>query len=632
MTGRTTDARACGSRRKDCDAARILAQMGPWKAALLCLLTLTLPGLARSQDSLRIESVGLGDYYTYTDPTPVRVHIPAVSHAQSLELEFVVRSGNNPWHREISRTDRFSKHLEAGAGRMLEIEAPIFIPSASWLELEVNGATADGQTIGSARRDLKDLKPLAGGPYLVAIYCTDDATCRNTQSQIAFGRNGASDSQMNPNLRLTTFRDAREDWWAYGPAKTLVLAGPISAFSSSELQAIENFTRGGGNLALLEDEIADKDFLAAYRQGASNSDAIQVGRGHLFRAKSVASQDLGRIIKSGTQGRIGRETPLLPLQPSADAFLTRIGVAFAFPRLRWLTIWLTVYLLVVGPLNFAILRRIKRLEWGWASVCVLAALFTVGFYLSGSSRRPKDYTVDNATIYSLDDRSPVALEYVGLRATAPQRGDVQISVNDGVVVVPTGRVQFGQSQGDGEQDVDIGAAMTDKARIQKGWDLELGTRLILKTPMLRWSFQDWDFEGFHKFAGTVHWTPAGKLKNETGVSFCEAVYFDFAANKQYRFSQVAAGQEIELAGVTASDIWERIKMSNDQFQESLRIVGRHHDGSFSITEVPSWSYQVPKAGHLFAGLSDEPVSGVEMRPAGEHRATKAVTIVYLGEK
>jgi hypothetical protein len=31
-------------------------------------------------------------------------------------------------------------------------------------------------------------------------------------------------------------------------------------------------------------------------------------------------------------------------------------------------------------------------------------------------------------------------------------------------------------------------------------------------------------------------------------------------------------------------------------------------------------------------LSDEPVSGVEMRPAGERRATKAVTIVYLGEQ
>jgi hypothetical protein len=632
MAGRTTIALVGFSNHNGCAAARVPHCNAPWKAFLFCLLALTLPGLARAQDSVRIESIGLGDYYTFSDPTPVRVHIPAASHAQSIELEFLVRSGNSPWHREISRTDRFTEHVEAVAGQPLEIEAPILIPQANWQELEVNASTPDGQTIGSVRRDLKDLTSLASGPFLVAVYCTDDAICRNVQSQIAFGENGASGSRMNQNLRLTTFRDARSEWWAYRAAQTIVLAGPISGFSSGELQALENFTRGGGGLVVLEEETADKDFLAAYRQGAPNPMPIQVGRGRLFRTRSVASEDLGRIFANGVTGRVGRDTPLLPLQASADPFLTRIGVAFAFPRLRWLTIWLTVYLLVVGPLNFAILRRMKRLEWGWASVCVLAALFTVGFYISGSSRRPKNYTVDNATIYSLDDRSPVAVEYVALRASAPEWGDVRISVNDGALVVSTGGGRFSQLQGNGEEGVDIGAAMTDKARIQRGWDVDLGTPVILTTPMLRWSFQDWGFEGFHKFPGTVHWTPAGKLKNETGVSFREAVYFDFAANKQYRFSQVAADQEIDLAVVMASDIWERIKMPNDQLQENLRVVGGHHDGSFSITEVPSWSYQIPKVGRVFAGLSDEPASDVEMRPAAAQRATKAVTIVYLGEK
>jgi hypothetical protein len=626
MAEPTTEALARGSQQNGCGWADFLS----WKAFLFCLVALTLAGLARAQDSLRIESVGLGDYYSYTDPTPVRVHIPAASRAQSIELEFVVRSGNSPWHREISRVDRFTERVEAAAGQSLEIEAPILIPQANWRELQVTALTADGQAIGSDSKDLKDVISLTNGPFLVAVYCTDDAICRNVQSQIAFGENGASSAQMNQNLRLATFRDARAEWWAYRAAQTVVLAGPISGFSSGEREALENFTRGGGVLVVLEEETAGKDFLAAYRQGAATPMAIRVGRGRLFRARSVASEDLGRIFASGTAGRVARDTPLLPLPPSADPFLARIGVGFSFPRLRWLTIWLAIYLLVVGPLNFAILRRMKRLEWGWASVCVLAALFTVGFYISGSARRPKNYTVDNASIYSLDDRSPEAVEYVGLRASAPEWGDVRISVNDGVLVMPAAGFRF--SQGDGEEGVNIGAAMTDKARIQKGWDVGLGTPVTITTPMLRWSFQDWNFEGFHQFPGTVHWTPAGKLKNETGVSFREAVYFDFAANKQYQFSQVAAGQEIDLAGVTASDIWERIKMSNDQFQERLRIVGGHHDGSFSITEVPSWSYQIPKAGRVFAGLSDEPVSGVEMRPAAAHRATKAVTIVYLGEK
>jgi hypothetical protein len=630
MAGRTTIALAGVSDRDGCAASRVLHCTVAWKAFLFCLLVLTLPGPARSQDSLRIESVGLGDYYSFSDPTPVRVHIPAASHAQSVAVEFLLRSGNSPRQRDISRTDRFTEQLEADAGQALEIEAPILIPQANWSELQVTASTADGQAIGSVSRDLKELTALSNGSFLVAVYCTDDAICRNVQSQIAFGENGGSSSRMNQNLRLTTFRDARAGWWAYRAVQTIVLAGPISGFSSGELQALENFTRGGGGLVVLEEETADKDFLAAYRQGASTPMAIQVGRGHLFRVRSVASEDLGRIFASGMAGRMGRETPLLPLQASADSFLTRIGVGFAFPRLRWLTIWLAVYLLVVGPLNFAILRRMKRLEWGWASVCALAAVFTVGFYISGSARRPKNYTLDIATIYSLDDRSPVAVEYVGLRASAPEWRDVRISVNDGVLLMPATGFRF--SQGDGEDGVDVGAAMTDKARIQRGWDVELGAPVTLTTPMLRWSFQDWDFEGFHKFQGTVHWTAAGKLKNETGVSFREAMYFDFSANKEYVLPPIAAGQEVDLAGVTGGEIWTRKKSPNNASEETLRFDASVRKPAFSLVELPLWSNQIPKLGHLFAGLSDEPIPDAKLQPAGARRAAMALTVVYLSEK
>jgi hypothetical protein len=621
-----TEALGRESERNGCGSASLLR----WKTFLLCLFALILPGLARAQDALRIENIGLGNYYSHDEPTAVRVHIPAASHAQVVELEFIVHSGSSPWYREISRTDRFTEHVETTAGQPLEIEAPIMIPEANWRELQVTASTADGRAIGSVSRDLKDLTALERGPFLVAVYCTDDATCRNVQSQVAFGANDRSSSNMNRDLRLTTFRDAHAESWAYQAARTVVLAGPISGFSSGERQALENFTRGGGRLVVLEQETADKDFLAAYREGAPAPVAIQVGRGYLFRVRNVASEDLGRMFGRGVAGQTWSEAAKVPAEPSADRFLKRIGVAFAFPRLRWLTIWLAIYLLVVGPLNFAILRRIRRLEWGWVSVCVLAVLFTVGFYLSGSARRPKSYTVDNATIYSLDDRSPMAVEYISLRASAPERSVVRISVNDSVLVAPAAGFQY--SQGDAEEGADIGAAMTDKARIQKGWDVELGTPVIITTPMLRWSFQDWNFQGFHRFPGTVHWTGSNKLKNETGISFSEAVYFDFTENKEYAFSGVAAGQEIDLAGVTASAIWKKTKMSNDPSQEGFTLATAHNEGPFSLTDLPSWDNRFPTTGHMFAGLSDEPIAGVEMQPAGTRRAAKAVTVVYLSEK
>jgi hypothetical protein len=205
---------------------------------------LALPGLAHSQDSLRIESIGRGAYYSDAKPTPVRVHLPAASHAQSIEQEFLVRSGNGPWHREITRTDRFTEPVEA-AGQSLEIEAPILIPQANGRQLQVTASRADGQVIASVSRDLKDKAALANGPFLVAVYCTDDAICRNVQSQIAFGEKSASRARMDQNLRLTTFRGARGDWWTYRAAQTVVLAEPISGFSSGKREALESFTRSG---------------------------------------------------------------------------------------------------------------------------------------------------------------------------------------------------------------------------------------------------------------------------------------------------------------------------------------------------------------------------------------------------
>jgi hypothetical protein len=625
MPGSATETIACNSNRSSRRLARLLAS----HAAFLCLLALFSPRPAYSQDSLRIDSIGLGNYYSYSGPTLVRVHVPATPRAQTIQLEFIVRSGNNDRHREINRTDRFVERFEAAPGQPLEIAAPILISQAAWHVLTVSAYAADGQMIGRLNRDLKDLAFLENSQYLVAIYCTNNAACRAVQSQIAFGEGGEASSQKNRNLRMITFSEARPAWWAYSPAATVVLAGPISGFSTSEREALENFTRGGGVLTLLEEEAADKAFLAAYRQGPANAAPIPVGRGHLVRIQSTASNQLVPSIIVWTGYSVGREAPRLPLDFSSDPLLNRIGVSFTFPQLRWLLIWLTIYLLAVGPFNFAILRRLKRLEWGWASVCLLAVLFTAGFYLSSSSRRPRNYTLDNATVYSLDDRSPVAVEHIGLRVSAPGRGDVQLSVNDGAIVVPSVR---GPELGSDSTGVEIGADMTDKAHVQQGWDLELGPRTIVRAPMLRWSFQDWGFEGFRKFAGTVHWTSTTKLKNDTGVTFREAMYFDFNANKEYPLSQVAAGEEIDLTSRISSEIWARETLPNNVTADVLVNRQSRGTGGFSIAEAPSWSLYVPKAGQVFAGVSDQPISTAELQPLAVNRSAMAVTIVYLSEK
>jgi hypothetical protein len=621
MTGPGSELRARVSARSNCAAACLLA----WKAAALCVVMLIFSLPARSQDSIHV-GIGLGEYYSYSAPTPVQVYLPSASVARSIELEFVVRSGSDQERRDILRTDRFTKRVQVSAGQALEMEVPILIPRANWGVLDVTASAADGRLIASASRELRDVTPLTNGQYLVAIYCQEQPTCQNVQAQIAFGGSSEANSEKNKNRRLATFREPRADWWGYGAAQCVVLAGPIADFSQAERQALEDYLRSGGVLALVEDQLGDKDFLAAYRHGDVDSVAIQVGRGTLVRLPNVSSMLRIPELPGPTYAHDGFAAVLSSERSTADALLRRTGVWFKFPRLRWLIIWLAIYLLIVGPINFAILRRLKRMEWGWTTMCVLAALFAVGFYLSGAARRPKNYTLDNATIYWMDGRSPVALEDVAVRVSTPERGDVRLAVNDDVVLIP-GTLRSGD-----EPEVEIGASMLNKARLLQGWNLDLSSPTLVQMPVLRWSFEDLSFQGFRRFPGTVHWTSQTKLKNDTGVAFREAMLFDFSANRQYVLSAIAPGEEIDLAGMKFADIWTPQHVPNNQF--GIRIDSTRTDiiPPFSVAEVPYLGLQILNSGQMFAGLSDTPVPGADLQPAAVHRSTTALTLVHLGDR
>lgn len=49
--------------------------------------------------------------------------------------------------------------------------------------------------------------------------------------------------------------------------------------------------------------------------------------------------------------------------------------------------FLFVYIILIGPLNYLILRRLRRLEWAWVTIPALIALTSVGAYFIGSNLR-----------------------------------------------------------------------------------------------------------------------------------------------------------------------------------------------------------------------------------------------------
>jgi hypothetical protein len=108
--------------------------------------------------------------------------------------------------------------------------------------------------------------------------------------------------------------------------------------------------------------------------------------------------------------------------------------SLALPPVTGLIVLLGAYILLIGPLNYLVLRRLNRREWAWLTMPALIAVFTVGAYGFGAALRGNDVIVNEVAIVS---GAPGATEgagqvYVGI--FSPSRGRYQVRVPGGALL------------------------------------------------------------------------------------------------------------------------------------------------------------------------------------------------------
>jgi hypothetical protein len=108
--------------------------------------------------------------------------------------------------------------------------------------------------------------------------------------------------------------------------------------------------------------------------------------------------------------------------------------SLALPPIGGLIVLLGGYIVLIGPVNYLVLRRLDRREWAWLTIPVLAVVFTVGAYGFGSALRGNDLIVNEVAIVS---GAPGATDgsgqvYVGI--FSPTRGQYQIRVPGGALL------------------------------------------------------------------------------------------------------------------------------------------------------------------------------------------------------
>jgi hypothetical protein len=505
---------------------------------------------------LHILEVGLNGEYVAGQPTSVRLQI-ANPLTQPLTVELRLTTDfDDPNHRgAFGGDDKFSKPLTLSAGEQRELELPVILPFPNDdMRLEVTAVMPDGRVFAHDRMKAGgklSSRTLEGS---VGLLCVTDEACKEAQQQAQFSGTMEERVDKNKKLHFITVREPRAHWWAYTAIQSFVLAAPLTSYTPEQRSALEDFLRRGGRLILLEKEIADPTFLSAYRQGPT-AEAVRVGRGKLYRVDGLQSQTLGGVFTGGALADLLTFNPVqylgLPNGAGAEMSWLRRHAAtqFTFPRLRWLLIWLTIYVLVIGMVNFAILRRLRRLEWGWITILAGALLFAAGFYISSSWQRPKQFTLDDLAVYWMDQHSANAYGQYGLRISAPQRQTLKLRVADSSVVWSAGQRR------DPGSGVNIGAEIRER-RITPGMEFKLGPPQEIEVTLLRWSFADHNFEGARRFAGSVREVAPGHLRNETGVELREALFVDYDAKKVWRLGALAPGAEVSLAGIPEEPLYE----------------------------------------------------------------------------
>ncbi|NND02418.1 MAG: hypothetical protein HKN91_06480, partial [Acidimicrobiia bacterium] len=126
--------------------------------------------------------------------------------------------------------------------------------------------------------------------------------------------------------------------------------------------------------------------------------AVTLGAGEVTAVNdfdSLDAEDWSELIRSVPQPGIVRIQEDGGFGSLISAALS--GRSASVPALPWLLLGILLFVVLVGPVNFIVLRGFGKPEWAWVTVPLLSAVFVAGFWIVGrSSLQP--FTVTHTSV------------------------------------------------------------------------------------------------------------------------------------------------------------------------------------------------------------------------------------------
>jgi hypothetical protein len=238
---------------------------------------------------------------------------------------------------------------------------------------------------------------------------------------IAGGTTGPSSLSAFPDeilpYRPTTTTDV-------APSSLRALLGEIPA-GVTDLPALSGPLTGGRSLA----SVGDETVAAERSYGAGAVTIVGFDPTAKWLAGSRIAEGLWRRLiptRSAGGGPVGDDSQIVQAATQLPSL--------ALPPVGGLIALLGGYILLIGPINYFVLRRLDKREWAWVTMPALIVAFAVGAYGIGSLLRGSEIIVNEAAIVRGAPGATEGLAQSYLGVFSPTRGSYQVRVPGGALL------------------------------------------------------------------------------------------------------------------------------------------------------------------------------------------------------
>lgn len=131
----------------------------------------------------------------------------------------------------------------------------------------------------------------------------------------------------------------------------------------------------------------------------------------------------------------------LTQQASKDQMVSSLALipGQTLPSIGMVIAYLVIYVLAIGPLNYAVLSRLKKKEWAWFSIPLVILLFSFSSYTSSFRLRGGQPLLRQITVVQSEIGAPWAEAAAFVGIYSPQRADYSLVVSQplGVEALPS---------------------------------------------------------------------------------------------------------------------------------------------------------------------------------------------------